>query len=347
MEIQGQCFNGESSAATPATLRVDAEGRVSCDAWPHRPPLPLGEVRISQRVGNIPRILRFPDGAQFDTPDNDGVDALLAHFRRAHGSRFVHLLESRLRFVLFAVIVMVAGTFAFARWGLPYFAKVAAFSVSAETAASIDQGALEVLDKTMFEPSELDAATQQRLRARFAAMVKDQQTGFHYQLYFRKSEQIGPNAFALASGSIVMTDALVKLAKNDDELVSVLAHEIGHVVYRHSLRRVFQSSAVALIGTLLTGDVSGPATIVVALPTILVEAQYSQAFEREADGYSLQWMRAHHVDPVNFKHIMLRLEKEHGGEDNAPPSFFSSHPATKERVKLFESLDGKPAPDVK
>lgn len=341
IEIAGQCFDGQSSAATSATLRVDAEGRVGCDAWPDRPPLPLSEIDISERVGNIPRILRFPDGSQFVTADNDGVDAALARHRRARGSRLLHLLESHLGFVAVAVIVMVVASFGFLRWGIPYFAKVAAHSVSAQTAASLDQGALEVLDKAFFGPSELDAATQARLRARFTAMAAEQETGFRYELHFREGGRIGPNAFALASGAIVMTDELVKLAKHDDELVAVLAHEIGHVVHRHSLRRVFQSSVVALMGTLLTGDVSGPAAIIVALPTILVELQYSQAFEREADDYSLNWLRAHGIDPAHFKHIMLRLEKAHGG-DAETPSFFSTHPATEERVKLFETLNQHP-----
>jgi predicted Zn-dependent protease len=145
-------------------------------------------------------------------------------------------------------------------------------------------------------------------------------------------------ALALSSGTIIMTGELVRLSHNDDELVTVLAHELGHVVHRHALRRVFQSSAMALIGTLLTGDVSGPASIVVALPTMLVELQYSQSYEREADAYSLAYLKQHHIDPRHFRDIMLRLEKASGGNGKIP-SFFSTHPATEERVKLFEQLD--------
>ncbi len=48
---------------------------------------------------------------------------------------------------------------------------------------------------------------------------------------------VGANAFALPSGIVVMTDELVELAKTDDELVAVLAHEIGHVRGRHALRQ--------------------------------------------------------------------------------------------------------------
>jgi len=345
MEIQGQAFDGHRSAPIPAALQVDDAGLVSCSAWPDRLPLTLAELDITERVGDIPRIVRFPDGAQFETEDNDGMDAVLARFRQARGSRLMHRLESRLRFAAIAVAVMVVTSVAFMRWGLPYFAEVAAYSVSAQTAASLDQGTLEALDQGFLAPSKLDAATQNRLRARFDAMAAEEESGFRYQLHFRAGGPVGANALALPSGSVVMTDELVKLAGHDDELVAVLAHEIGHVVHRHALRRLFQSSAVALIGTLLTGDVSGPATIVVALPTILVEMQYSQAFERDADAYALDWLRRHRIDPSHFKHIMLRLEKETGGGDL--PSFFSTHPATQERVKLFERLDGEPAPGVK
>ena len=60
-------------------------------------------------------------------------------------------------------------------------------------------------------------------------MTKPLDDGHVYQLEFRHGGYIDANAFALPSGIIVMTDELVELAKSDDELISVLAHEIGHV----------------------------------------------------------------------------------------------------------------------
>lgn len=346
IEIPGQLFNGETSASTPALLRVDESGHVSLDIWPEHLPFVLADLEISERVGNIPRLVRFPDGAQFRTTQNDQIDQIQARFGQARGSRWIHFLESHLRSVAIAVVVMVVVTFGLVKYGIPYGANLAAHAVPAQTAASIDAGAMRFLDKAFFHPSTLDTATQARLRQRFDLMTTSAAPGFEYELLFRDGGAVGANAFALSSGTIVMTDQMVAAAENDEELVSVLAHEIGHVVYRHSLRRAFQSSVVALIGVMLTGDVSSVAQIVAVLPVILVEAQYSQRFESEADAYSLAYMREHKINPIHFKNLMLRLEKEHAGEGKIP-SFFASHPETRERVKLFDELDQQAGADVK
>ena len=346
IEIPGQCFDGETSASSPAILRVDEAGTATLDIWPTHLPFALGDLEISERVGNIPRLIRFPDGTQFRTTDNEQVDQILAWFGHARGSRWVHRLESRFRFVAIAVVVMAISAFGLVKYGIPYFANVAAHSVSAQTAASIDAGAMQILDKAFFKPSTLDPATQRRLSARFDRMTTVAVPGFQYELLFRAGGPIGANALALASGTIVMTDEMVQAAQNDEELVSVLAHEIGHVVYRHGLRRAFQSSVVALFGVMLTGDVSSAAQIVAVLPVILVEAQYSQNLESEADAYSLAYMQENKIDPIHFKNLMLRLEKKHG-EPGKIPSFFATHPETKERVKLFERLGQQSGSDVK
>lgn len=344
--IPGHCFDGESSAAKPAELRVDEAGHVTLSTRPDFVPLALADLEISERVGNIPRLIRFPDGAQFRTAQNEQVDRMLAQFGHARGSRWVHRLESHLRYVVIALVVMAISTFGLVKYGIPYAAKLAAQAVSAQTAASIDDGAMQFLDKAFFKPSALDATTQARLKSRFDRMTTDAEPGFNYELLFRAGGPVGANALALASGTIVMTDEMVRAAKNDEELVSVLAHELGHVVNRHSLRRAFQSSVIALLGVMLTGDVSSVAQIVAALPVILVEAQYSQNLESEADAYSLAYMQRHGINPVHFKNLMLRLEGKRSGESKIQ-SFFATHPETKERVKLFEELGQQTGADVK
>ena len=54
-----------------------------------------------------------------------------------------------------------------------------------------------------------------------------------------------------------MTDELVALAKSDDELLAVLAHEAGHHVHRHGLRGAMEGSAVFLLSGLMLGDATG------------------------------------------------------------------------------------------
>lgn len=336
IELEGRLFDGTSSRSQPCTLRVDGDGLVRLSVPAHSSPLALKDLSVSERVGNIPRTFRFPDGSQFVTEENGKVDNLLARFNLARASRILHVLESRYKAIVSAVMLVVVFSFVFIQYGIPYLAKQASFALSSKTAASIDVGTLELLDKVILRESRLDEAVRQRLRSHFNTMVAKEDPAFRFQLLFRHSRRIGANAFALPSGTIVMTDEMVKIAKHDHELIAVLAHEIAHVRERHALRRLFQSSAMLLIVTTLTGDVSSTAGIVAALPTILIEASYSQAFEREADAYALNYLRQSGIDPVHFKNLMTRIESKYKGQKTVP-TFFSTHPATRERVRLFEN----------
>ena len=356
IRIHGNYFDGQTSRQSETVLTAYRDGVVEVSGSTSASKSRLDQLTISDRVGNIPRGIYFPDGSKFETPDNDSVDALLKQFGSHRGARFLHTLESRKRYILISLVVVVFVTWGMVRYGIPSLASSIAYNLPASTNAYIASGTLDILDERFFKPSALDSATRKRLQNRFHRMLAgiDHQ-GFTFDLKFRKGGWIGANAFALPSGDIVMTDELVKLAKDDDELVAILAHEIGHVIHRHSLRNVIQSSVFAMLVIAITGDVSTSSTLVTALPTILVEARYSQAFEREADAYSLKFMRDHNVRPVHFRNIMLRLEqyqadvvhgqrkgasakdkeKKRDDEDNWT-GYFSSHPPTRERIKVFE-----------
>ncbi len=87
------------------------------------------------------------------------------------------------------------------------------------------------------------------------------QDGRDYAIRFRASK-IGPNALALPGGVIYVTDELVELAPDDDAVIGVLAHELGHIEQRHLMRRLFASAAVGAAAAVLFGDVS---TVLAAL----------------------------------------------------------------------------------
>ncbi|MEH6727499.1 MAG: M48 family metallopeptidase, partial [Hyphomicrobiales bacterium] len=97
------------------------------------------------------------------------------------------------------------------------------------------------------------------------------------------------NAFALPSGRIYVTRALLALTRTPDELTAILAHEMGHVQAHHALRlslRVGGSSAA--LGFLL-GDFTG-STAVYAIGQTLIGTAFSREFEREADELSVPIM---------------------------------------------------------
>ena len=78
-------------------------------------------------------------------------------------------------------------------------------------------------------------------------MQEQMDTGLPLRLELRAGGAIGPNAFALPSGIIMVTDELVRIAEHPEEFESVLAHEAGHMVHRHSLRMLLQGSASTLL----------------------------------------------------------------------------------------------------
>jgi Zn-dependent protease with chaperone function len=83
----------------------------------------------------------------------------------------------------------------------------------------------------------------------------------------------------------VITDDLVKIAKSDDEIIAVLAHEIGHVRGRHALRQLLQAAGISALAVAVLGDVSSFSAILGAAPALL-HAKHSRDFEREADTFA-------------------------------------------------------------
>ena len=107
---------------------------------------------------------------------------------------------------------------------------------------------------------------------------------------------------------IVVTDELVNLAEHDDEIMSVLLHEIGHVKYRHSLRTIINHAGLTALVLTITGDVNSARALVLALPNVLHETSYSRDLEWEADTYSLEYMQNNGMSTEHFANFMERME---------------------------------------
>lgn len=327
MRIDGSYFDGERSRRHAASVTVEG-GQLRVRVGDAEPlaPVAIAVVEVSSRVGNTPRFLRLPGGASFETPDNDAVDRLVAG--RSPAAGWVHRLESRLRFVVLGLFVTVGLVWAGVQWGIPAAAKIAAFSLPVDVNAHADRMVLELLDKQFLSPSKLSAAEQARLHAVFAPFVADAGDQPPVRVLFRDAgKTIGPNALALPAGTIVLTDQLVALAQHDEELVAVLAHEIGHAVNRHALRRSIQASAMGLMAMLVVGDVSSVSSAATAIPLILTELGYSRAFEVEADRHAVQMLRHRDIAPQRLAEMLQRLDPSkdtHG--------YLSTHPPTPERV---------------
>jgi predicted Zn-dependent protease len=143
----------------------------------------------------------------------------------------------------------------------------------------------------------------------------------------------GINAFALPGGTIMVLDGLVAASGSDDQVLAVLAHELGHVALRHPIRRATQGVGLGLMAGLLWGDISSVAANVPAVVGLL---NYSRDEEREADAFAVKVLTENGLDAQPLIDMFETFERIHGGRAAAMPGFLSSHPSTPDRIEQLQ-----------
>jgi len=351
MRIKGQWYPQGSAVKLTATLLCQ-HNRYTIEVEDGQAFYGMLEaIDVSSRLGNIERKLTLEDGSVFATSDNDAVDTLIKPLGDSSG--FLHSLESKLSWVVVALAVTVFAGYGFFKWGVPWASTQIAHALPQKTNELITANTLEFLDKYMFEESELDAQQQEQIRNHFFSNLVplEDDTDITYTLHFRDWNDGGtsiPNAFALPSGDIILTDKFVELSKVQQEMDSVLLHEMGHVAHRHSLQRVIQATFVTAAVMIIAGDTSGIADMGLGLGSLLVSSNYSRGHESEADEYAFKKMLVAKIDPNHFATIMARMTdymkvemghedeqeqaKEQADEEGKLLDYLSTHPSTEQRI---------------
>ena len=328
--ITANYYDGKHSVRKPVALRFSlSAGRLAVAGDELAAEYDLSAVRFAPRIANTPRWIYLPDGATCAVPDNDAID------RIAPESRILRIVRAWERQPVYAVVsaLLVAGlVWLFVDRGVPPIARSIAERIPASSEASLGERTLEEMSGGDFmAPSDLAAERRDRLVARFAEIAARGGASADYRVEFRTSPLVGANAFALPGGIILMTDELVALAQNDDEVLGVLAHELGHVVHRHSMRRILESSLIAMIIAGVTGDVSSMTSFASGAPIAVIHLAYSRDHEREADRYATELLRRSGIDPRHFAALLERMAAE-ASDLPGLPTFLSTHPSTTERT---------------
>lgn len=133
------------------------------------------------------------------------------------------------------------------------------------------------------------------------------------------------NAFATMGGFIYINTGLIKLADNEAELASVVAHEIGHVTGRHSLKQMRQEAIAQ--GILTAAGLDEKKAIQLGV-TLALELPHSRKHEYEADQLGLIMLTKAGYAPGAMVDFMLKLQKQSGNV----PSILSTHPNSKDRA---------------
>ena len=149
------------------------------------------------------------------------------------------------------------------------------------------------------------------------------------------------NAFALPGGKIGVHTGILKVAKNDSQLATVLGHEVGHVIAHHGAERISQSVVTQIgmtgVNAYLAGKATSGGTRQLILAGLGLGTQvgillpYSRTHESEADQIGLDLMAQAGFDPKQG--VILWENMKEASKGKSPPEFLSTHPAEETRIK--------------
>ena len=322
-------FDGASARLHRVELVQDGQGGFVLRGDGVERAFAAADVTLSAPLGRAPRTLQFGDGAQLQIDESDArLDAWFPSADRVQ--RWADRGERRWRWVLAAAVLVGVSMVALFTHGVPMLADAAARRVPASAERLLARQVMAVLDRTAFDPSALPPARREALQARFATLVAGLPRAADFELLHRASPAIGPNAFALPGGVVVVTDELIALAGHDEEILAVLAHEAAHHEHRHALRAAMQETAVVLLVGFIAGDASSLGSLAAALPTVLLQSGYSRGFESEADAFAFALLRERGISPARFADFMQRLDKD--GSASTAQDYLSTHPASAARI---------------
>lgn len=355
--LHSEYFDGLSARAHPVVLSVRGE-RLHIEGEGLSLDVPLREIEWPERTRHGTRTAHLPGGASLHCADAAAWDA----FARAcgRGDSIVVRAQQSWRGVLASFVALVVVLAAFYARGVPLAARAVLPAIPAGVDAAIGERALDSLEGHLLRPSRLPAERRQRLRQAIDHALAAQPAGTvpPHRIEFRDAD-IGPNAFALPGGTVVVLDDLVQMLDGDeDTLVGVVAHEIGHVRHRHGMRMLLQASAVGVLASAVVGDFNG---LLATVPIWLGQAAYSRDAEREADADAARILKQAGISPrvmVTFFDKIARwtpprpadaasAARPDGASTSPPPGrtrrdrstlgiAISSHPADAERIRFFE-----------
>jgi predicted Zn-dependent protease len=172
---------------------------------------------------------------------------------------------------------------------------------------------------------------------------------------FRVLRDPQPNAFALPNGSIYISTGLIFLVDNESQLAAIIAHELTHVMRRHTYvqnrsnrKKFLTMNIMAAVGAYAPGGIAGAVIMVVTTvaPFILIATVYgySRDLEREADLKGIDMMISAEYSPEEMLNVMKLLNKDLEGDNIR--LFYNDHPSLEERIKYLSSYLGARADKV-
>lgn len=333
MRVQGQYYPQGSAQCLTAEVSFSRSGILSLKIIEQdiHFEVPRAKLKIKDKLGSIPREIVLQDKGLLSVPSNQNVDAWLAEGSK---NSTVFNMENNRSMVLASLVLVPVFLYVFFKFMIPGFAVYFADLVPDSAIELASEHTLYSLDKTMLDTSEISPEQQLGHVEHWQKTLRLLSLGNKsYNLNFRKSEKMGANAFALPDGTVVVTDALLELIEHDKQLLqAILLHEIGHVEQKHSMRLISETLATSLAIDYFFGDLGGMVEVFAGLSNTIMQNQFSQKLEWEADNFALAQIDALGLDPESFALAMEKLA-ESVPEQSDLEVFMQSHPLMKERIE--------------
>ena len=338
--ITASYFDGQTARLHPVEL-TPGDGALMLMGGAIAKEYAYREVTLAEPFAEAPAVLYFADGARCEVPAGAGqalADAL--GYRKPAVVRW----QERWPAALLALVLLIATGAAIVTWGLPAAAEKIAAALPPSLDQSLGDTARRGLEGHLVEPSRLSERQIAQVE-RILQSLTPAATRMPIRLMVRSSPRLGANALALPDGTIMVTDGMIlhilgKAEEFDEQqqaqLAGVLAHEIGHIEQRHSVRAMARSSLTAAASAALFGDFSAVAA---GVPAVVMNTRYSREMESAADGYAIALLREKGISPAPLADLFESLEKV----DEADPghslprwmtqtlTYVASHPASTER----------------
>ena len=146
------------------------------------------------------------------------------------------------------------------------------------------------------------------------------------------------NAFVIPGNHVFVLTGLFRYAHNEDDLASVLGHEMAHNLARHAGERVSESILMTILSRLVfildpTGILF---TLLVPAQQLLVALPHSREHEIEADNIGIVLASEACYDPRSAKIVFSRMKEEGDKKAVTPPEFISTHPGYDTRLSYFD-----------
>ena len=244
--------------------------------------------------------------------------------------------------ILLTIIVLVIGY----RFIFISFSSTLVYLFPHNWEKKIGESTYKTLSSTILEKSEIPEKRKADLREKSQKVFKHSNLYKNPEIKFNKSNILGPNALALPGGPIIITDDLVELLKDDDLILSVIAHEIAHIKERHSLQQIVEIAGLSSIAWMIFGLDESILEEIVFIGINIWGLKKSRDLEKDADIIALKLLEKTSISKTSFilaiekltDHYCIATKIEKSVCMNEVKSgWLSTHPSGAERLKYLRN----------